>query len=494
MMKIDAKSPGFWLCLLMAATLILRLASLADYPYHEDESVSIVAMRSIARTGLPLLENGALYWRSLLGHYLMASPLFFLEVSPFSTRLVSVLFSALLLPVVFAMGKELESRPAGWLAALFLAFSAYENLFASMARFYLPFQFFFTAALLFSGAFFLQRRPGSGVWLFLAVAGAIGTHELSLELAPVLLFAAVLGRRSDLLRSPSFLAAAAAVATLLYLNLYFRPPGSFVNYAAIPLKLGAMADKLAFFEWFRKAVPLGTTLLLLGLSPLLGERNRLWVFYFFSFLGLLVALSLVSPDDSPRYFINLLPLGAVLCCASLSWWVRQLTDSGLRRHLFREPSLMRGAPAVLAAAVFLIAGENLDVPSSFGNRVRFQDQGAAHEFIRKRLLPGDTLLSTEPGLTALYLGRPADYFLREDYDPASGSYRPFPPEEKERMPYKILDSPGRLKEILLASKSRVWLYANQKIVSTVSPEADRIIRQNFMPVFSLKQTYVLVRH
>lgn len=483
---------GVWLLgALMVITLATRLGHVGSYPFHEDEAISITAMRSIAQTGFPLLENGAVYWRSLVAHYLMAVPLLFLEVSPLSTRFVSLLFSVALLPIAFLMGRVTDSRLAGWLSASFLAFSAYENLFASMARFYLPFQLFFLAAVYFSGSFFIDRRPKTGLWLLLSILGAIGTHEFCVELVPVVLLGAVLGRRSDLLKSPSFLASCLAVAAIFYMCVIFRPEGSFENYAAIPLKPGGLKDKLAFFEWFRRAVPFGSTLLLLALVPLGKERNIHRVYYFVSFFGLMIALSLVAPDDNVRYFSNLFPLGVILACGSLAWWLRKLAGIDLRRYAFRRPSIYNAA-VVLTAAAFLLTLENVDVAPAFGRGLAYKDQRPAHEFIRRRMLAGDLVISTEPGLTALYLGRLPDFFLREHFDPASGKYRSFSGAERQGMIYELLDSPRYFQEIL-SGRKRIWLYANHKIAYTVSPETDRLIRLNFTPAFVGNETYVLVR-
>jgi len=479
------------LFLFMLLVVGMRIYHAPNYPYHEDEIGSIGVMRSIVETGFPLADNGTLYWRSLLGHYLMAIPLFFAEVSPVSTRLAGILFSALLLPVVYAMGHRAAGKTAGWLAVLFLGFSAFENLYASMARFYLPFQFFFVAAVYWAGEYFIARRPGAGQWLLLATLGAIGTHEFAFELLPVFALALLLGGRRSF-RQGSFWLGCVAVVVVGYLCLVFRPATAFVNYSAIPLQLFGLENRAAFYEWFRQATPLGVTLLILGLYPLWRERNRCWTLYFLGFVGLLFFLTTFSPGDNPRYLSNIYPLGIVAAAASLSWWLRRLTGS-LRRCAgwAAIPAPLPMALVVALALTHLFVLENFDLNKAFGGYLRFVDQRPAHEFLRERLLPGDVIISTEPALSAFYLGRSVDYFLREKMNGGTIGYSEFPAKEKAGYPYQYIDSPGKLDALLKTEHRRIWLYTNWKIVTTISPEMDAMIVEKLRPLYSENKTYVL---
>lgn len=481
------------LCFLMLLVLGLRIYSLPLYPYHEDEVGSIFVMRSIVETGLPLTPGGALYWRSLLGHYQMSVPLFFLPVSPYSTRLVCVIFSILLLPVIYSMGKRAESPLAGWLAALFLGFSAFENLYASFARFYLPFQFFFIAAVFLSGEYFVRRRPGSGVWLLMATMGAIGTHQFAVMLFPVFAIGLLLGRRWDLLRERSFLASIAFLAVMVYLLIFYNPSGAFVNHVAIPLQVGGLADKLAFLKWYMQFVPFGITLLALGLFPLWRDGSRIWLHYAVSFITLFVFLSLVAPDDNHRYLSHILPLGVVCASASLAWWINTLITVFLRKDGQKHHWALTPLIATLVLALPAAMMEACRPGQAFGAGLRFLDQEPAHRLIERNMRPGDLLISTEPGFAEIYFGRRADFFLREKFDAKTGLYQPFTEAEKEGSPIPFIDSSRRLRQILVETDRRIWLYANWKIAFTVSPETDLLIRQKFRPVFSGNETYVLIR-
>lgn len=495
MIPMDTSAMPRWeralLLIFMLLVVGIRIFHAPNYPYHEDEIGSIGVMRAIVETGLPLAENGTLYWRSLLGHYLMAIPLFFVEVSPVSTRLVCILFSALLLPVVYAMGNRAAGKAAGRLAVLFLGFSAFENLYASMARFYLPFQFFFVAAVYWAGEYFIARRPGSGKWLLLASLGAIGTHEFAFELLPVFALALLLGG-TRCFRQRCFQLGCAAVAGIGYLCLIFRPATAFVNHFAIPLQLFGLENRAAFYEWFRQTTPLGMTLLILGLYSVWRERNRCWSLYFLGFVGLLLFLTVFSPGDNPRYLSNIYPLGIVSAAAATVWWIHWLVGRLRKRTEWASVSapLLMGL-VVTSALIHLFVLENLDLNKAFGGYFKFVDQRPAHEFIRERLLTGDVIISTEPALSAFYLGRPVDYFLREKMNGGATGYAEFPAKEKAGYPYQYIDSPVKLDALLKIEHRRVWLYANWKIVTTISPEMDAMIVGKLRPLYSENKTYVL---
>lgn len=107
----------------MGLALWLRLKSLPNYPIIDDELGTFSALKGIVTTGLPRLdENGLLYWRALLPHYLMALPLFFTDATVQAARIVPTLFSVLILPVAYAGGRMLSGRFAAWLLVGFWLF------------------------------------------------------------------------------------------------------------------------------------------------------------------------------------------------------------------------------------------------------------------------------------------------------------------------------------------------------------------------------------
>lgn len=156
--ELSQKRGLFLLAGLMLLVFILRVYHLPGYPYHEDDIASINIMSLIAKGNVPW--GNQVFLRSPLGHLLMSVPLFVADTSPYATRLASVVFSLLLMPFLWLMGKEAHGPSAGLMAATFLGFSSYQNLFASFARFYPAFQFFFISSVFFAGTFFILKKGG----------------------------------------------------------------------------------------------------------------------------------------------------------------------------------------------------------------------------------------------------------------------------------------------------------------------------------------------
>lgn len=484
----------FAVWLLAIVVVVLRCRQVPVFPVHEDELISFDVMRSIVASGLPLTSVGEIYWRSALAYYLMAIPLLFAEPSLLLYRLAPILCSALLLPPAYALARLAGGRLAAWMTVLFLAFSAYQNHHASFSRFYMPFQLFFLLAVL--GLWFYCQTPrrSTGLWLAATILLAIGSHHLAIQLAPIGLLAWWLSGRPPLWRDRLFWIALLITAGWGWLCWVWSPGNVHTGSTALPLILANLDDKLAFFRLFAELTPWGWTLILLGLYPIWRERMPAWLYLYGGFLFSLLVLSLIAPADNPRYMVHLYPLGVLLACLSLAWWVNFL------RAWIKSPVRPGWSKETVAAGVILVtaagyglAVENREVHSGFGTHFRSMDQRPAHDFLRRMMPSGARLISTDPGLTGYYLERPADYWLREQYDQASGAYHPFTPDEKKRNPGYYLDSPQRLRELLTEFSGELWLYASWKIVWAVSPETDALIRQHFRPRFIRDESYVLVR-
>lgn len=484
---------GWILIILMIAVFALRFYHLPQYPYHEDEIGSLNVMMSIVETGKPLLESGQIYWRALVAHYLMALPLFFLEISPYSARLIPVLFSVLVLPIAYLMGKDAESRWTGYMAALFLALSSYENIHSAFARFYLPFQFFFLASVYFSGSFFIDQKKGTGKYLLFTTLATIGSHKLSFQLLPIMIFAFLMGRRWRLISSKTFWVSIVVTGVAYYLVIFFQPENIYIASMAIPLITGDMANKSFYLDIFKYFFPFGTTLIILGLVPLCQNRSRSYVYYYVSFVFSMIVITLLSPSGSARYIAQLFPIGVILSMSSLVWWLKIAPHIAKKRHSLTAPYRLAGAALVLLlAGVFLFSMERKSIGTAFGFPVTRDDQKPAHDFIYSRLKAGDIIISMEPGLTKIYLRRPADYAIREKFDNKIHKWRPFTDDEKGGG--TVIDSPDSLLKALTdAADHRVWIYANYKHEFTLSSEIKKTIRKHFRTVYDERETYVFLK-
>ena len=469
----------------MGLALWLRLKSLPNYPIIDDELGTLSALKGIVTTGLPRLdENGLLYWRALLPHYLMALPLFFTDATVQAARIVPTLFSVLILPVAYAGGRMLSGRFAAWLLVGFLAFSNYQNYHAAFARFYLPFQFFFFAATLLGGSYFILGRQKHGAWLLAATLATIASHQLSISLLPLLGFAFLCGRRWELLRSWLFLSTIVLVSGFVWGNLFWAPEQVYVNNEVTPLILGGMLNKWAFYEDFGRYMPLAWTLILLGMLPIYFDRSRLWIYLWCGFLGEMVFLSVVAPYNSPRYMSHLFPFGTLLAMASLCWCIGQLYKK-FQKGVWgsSRQALLVGCTVTLLALLHLALFENLERRNGFGDPLTSFDQRPAHEFMANWVTPQDVVISMDPGVTEYFLGRPVNYFLRERLDPVTLRFGPFEPTVKGNNHNYYIDSPERLQEVLATTPQRIWLYVNHKRAAATSVQLQRLINKTFYAAF-----------
>ena len=501
MRRLDSLKP--WLpaietgCLLlvMAAVLYARCQSVAGYPVHDDELISFAVLRSIVAEGLPLTAAGEVYWRAFPTYYLMALPLLWLEPGLLAFRLVPILSSVLVLPAGYWLCRRAQGRLAAWVAVAFLALSTYQNLFAALSRFYLPFQLFFLAGLYCAGRWLIEGRSRAGWGLWACALLAVGAHHFAVMLAPAALLAWLSGRRPALWKNASCLAALLLLAAWCWLNWLWQPENMHTGSLARPLILGGLRDKLVFVGWFRNFTPGGITLLILGLYPLLRERRPWWLYLYASFAVCLVTLSLLAPADNPRYLVHLYPLGVALCSMALAWWL-----AAIYRVCRQQPAARLTRWGVVAALVVLAAlgyaatRENLAFAKALGTHVKFSDQKPAHDYMSMMVPPGARIMSTDPSFTGYYLGRRVDYWLREQYDAENRRFLPFPQEHKKHHPPEyFIDSPEKLIDTLNSTQDEIWLYVNQKFDWGLSPETQTIVSQHFRLRYKVNNGHVLYR-
>src|SRR5712691_2152933 len=111
--------------LVLGLTLLafwIRLPGLVapDGSLNTDEARLALAADGVLQHGWPVLPSGRVYTRGLLNSYLMAPSFALLGRHDFAARLPSVVAGALLVPVVFLLGRALGGQLAGLAAAVFV--------------------------------------------------------------------------------------------------------------------------------------------------------------------------------------------------------------------------------------------------------------------------------------------------------------------------------------------------------------------------------------
>lgn len=180
---------GRWLVLAAALAVIgIGVPSLFRSGYSPDEEFTIFAVRGIAAHGLPILPSGLLYDRGLLYSYAswLAAALTGLELPAF--RAISLLCSAGIIGLGYALVRRMASPAAGVAAALLVATSLPFWAAATTGRFYAPFVLICIAVLTTMARG--SSRSGSwpvsyGVTLAVLAFAARLTHELAFTLMAV---------------------------------------------------------------------------------------------------------------------------------------------------------------------------------------------------------------------------------------------------------------------------------------------------------------------
>jgi len=176
-MKLDAeRRSSLFLFLVVLLALGLRVYHLGYSPLWLDEGYSrLYAENSLAylwTTGFHLETNPPAYYSVL--HFWIER----FGASEFALRFPSVLASLVAIVVVYALGKELENRSVGLLAALLMALAPTEIWYAQEARAYTLLHAAVAVALLGMARYLGPSRSWSGLLLYgLGAAGAIYCHD-----------------------------------------------------------------------------------------------------------------------------------------------------------------------------------------------------------------------------------------------------------------------------------------------------------------------------
>lgn len=316
----------------------VRLHGLAgpDGRLDRDEAKLALAADGVLADGLPLLPSGRLYTRGLLTSYLIAGSFAVFGRSDFAARLPSALAGALLVPVVFLLGRALGGsaarQPSGEAAYAGLAAGAFVALAPPLVAWsriaWLPSVFLLLFTLAAFGCYrgFVEGRAGwqvAGAVFFclgllayefsVLLLGAVGLY-LGLQLAR---------RRWDWYRGRPTLAA---------LGLLLGGAALFVALA-LALRAGTLAGPLSEVKGYVAPVPdldgvgfylatlledypILTAAALLSV-PLVGRANPGGTLFLGGLLGLafLVPSLVLQAKFEPRYILPSLPLLAVLAAA-----------------------------------------------------------------------------------------------------------------------------------------------------------------------------------
>ena len=158
-------SMGFW----------LRARHLGDLGLLVDEGFQALTVQGILKHGVPKVDTGLMYTRSIPFLYTQAFAAKLFGLTEFSLRLPAVLFGVAAILAAYILGNTVFNRSIGLLTAAILTFSVWEIELSRYARFYTAFQCMYLVSLC---CFYRGFMIGERFYKFLFIVAALVTISL----------------------------------------------------------------------------------------------------------------------------------------------------------------------------------------------------------------------------------------------------------------------------------------------------------------------------
>jgi 4-amino-4-deoxy-L-arabinose transferase-like glycosyltransferase len=161
--------------MLLAVGFWLRARHLGDLGLVVDEGFQALAVRGILIHGVPKVDSGLIYARSIPFLYTQALAAKLFGLSEFSLRFPSVLFGVAAIVAAYVLAVTLFSRKVGLLTATIMTFSVWEIEMSRYGRFYTAFQFMYVVSLL---CFYRGFMVGQWIYKLWFIVAALITYSL----------------------------------------------------------------------------------------------------------------------------------------------------------------------------------------------------------------------------------------------------------------------------------------------------------------------------
>ncbi len=196
---------------------------------------------SVLEHVIPLLDSGQIYTNNFVSVYLTALTIKiagFDVFNPWASRLPSVFFGTLLIPLVYFLSKKVfENEKAAFFSAFLIAFSYLEIAWSRQVRGYAALAFFITIALYHLWNYLLEAKTRNLLIFFVYYVLACLSHWAALTFTPSLLLVLVIKKQIPVEK---------LWGKILFFTLFVIPPlillkfkypvsgGIFLRYAVFP--------------------------------------------------------------------------------------------------------------------------------------------------------------------------------------------------------------------------------------------------------------------
>ncbi|MCJ7668871.1 MAG: glycosyltransferase family 39 protein [Anaerolineae bacterium] len=473
----EERGQKVFILLVLFLTLLgfyFRLVYANNISLHEDEFVSLLAVRGILQEGFPRLPSGLFYDQGLLFSYLEALNLYLFGFSIMVARTFSLLLSVLTIPLLYFIGKRLFSRNVGLIAAALLSLSSEAIMWGGRARMYSLLQIWALLCVYFLYRTIKDDDARSRHLFLFCYLCAILTHSLTvLIFFPLLLGAFVVRRASWFLKRGVLLEfSLAGVATLVPFFLKkLGQPGQLEAIGQVrPFlepSLNLIKNAKPFSPFFLSLEHLPITLLgLLGLIFLLlfalgrGRRKSVeegslrdlkalgFLYTIFGTTFLEMILLVGRTWRNPRYLFILLPIFYLIASQVLITLVVYISQR------LRISSRFQGRVVLTSTYSLTILLMLFSFPSAYRmTRTQVWGYDLAFYYVRSHWQEGDVVLTIAPYACDLYLERCDYYATQLDYEEYVFERGGILIDRYTGA--RLLNSPSQLEEVL-KDNPRVW--------------------------------------
>jgi 4-amino-4-deoxy-L-arabinose transferase-like glycosyltransferase len=443
----------FWtwvgLALFSVFILAVLIQSLDALSLWMDEGFYYLATQKILDLGYPLFPSGHIYYKAIFYAYVSALFTKIFGFTVFNLRLISVLCTVALIPVVYLMGKRLFNRAIALGAAVVFSLSVWIAEYGRVDLYFAPLQLVsFGGLYLFYRGFFDEKNK----FKVLATAAFIVApliHQLGMSVwfcYPAFFLIKGIKRffRKDVLWSFTM---TSAFYILVQLHEYFFWEVGYV-YAKTDTSFQGMIQyffssfSLKYFYEFTGSFPQMSAIILFGILLLflnwLRERRKArnhpisfssnWLFLYFCLVFPIVFLGFFRTHVQPRYLYQLYPLFISLYAVSLYKTAQILIELLTIPFPRKKTAGFSAAVGVLFVGLLFLTAEGAGVGKvkriverQYGDPIRTDiiyrsgryqhyDHRGPGEYVRHFLRDDDLVVAIHVVFQHIYAGR-VDYWL-----------------------------------------------------------------------------------
>jgi len=381
------------LAILIIAGFAIRVYDLSYHSYWMDESYSIASTQNMETNILPCLDSGVSYLRHL--PYSVALFIFTrFGYDEFVTRLPSVIFGTLLIPVIFFYSRRLfRDDHTALIPTILITFSQFFIAWSRQARHYSLLTLLFFISLYLLDAFMHKPDKKNLLYLLIFTILTMMTHAFGAVLLVIYAAAFVINRKklckTDIGRGYVISAFAVMAGIVFFVLGDFGWLDIRMNY--LGHYLGFIVDY--YFVFF--------ALSFAGIYILRKEKNTIPLV-----IGAIAAISALSffiHLQAYRYLIYITPLLFIFSAPALAYIPQKFRDKKIRAITM----LAVMAIAMSSGFIFMPKSEVWLEPETPQPDIR-----AAIDSIQPA--EDDVIITVYTSLTELYLKKP-DYWLAFDF-------------------------------------------------------------------------------